>query len=150
MSPAPLGLGVPTMEDPSILPFKNSSPCSMDGEGQLWPFNLGKPGECPSQILYPRPPTRLCCVHGPDQGLLGGDWDWDVTAQRRGLAPISCQSCRRQASVLLRLAADHALIQQRPRPDHALACGPRPEAWTTRTAPAAQTVSGQTHCKASA
>lgn len=53
MSQAPLGLGVPTVEHPRVLPFKNSSPCSMDGEGQPWPLKGGKPGDAPLGSLIP-------------------------------------------------------------------------------------------------
>lgn len=67
----------------------------------------------PSRILYPRLPTRLCCVHGPTRGSLGWDGDWDGIARRRrrGPAPISCRGAA--ARVPRRPAP------RRSRPDHA-------------------------------
>lgn len=101
----------------------------------------------PCWIASPRPPTRLCRVHGPARGSLREDWDGDGIARRRGPAPVSCRGRRRPGSVPPRLAARHAPAPRQSRPARAPkptppqarpACRvatPRgPEAWASPTA----------------
>ena len=98
---APLGLGVPTVEDARVPPIRDSFPRSLDRNetGETTQFRKwGTAGGGPSRIPYPGPPTRLCCVHGPARGSLGGDRDWDGISHPRGPAPISCRGRRRPGS----------------------------------------------------
>lgn len=90
MSQTPLSLRVPIMEDPSILPIQEllfllyeRRGTTLDPQFRKW----GTAGGCLSRIPYRGPPTLLCCVHSLAQGSLGGEWDWDGVAQRRGPSP---------------------------------------------------------------
>lgn len=72
----PLGSGFPTVEDLSILPiqellsrFSGRREVGRAPRCRKW----GTVGGGHSRIPYPGPPTRLCCIHGPARGSLGGD-----------------------------------------------------------------------------
>lgn len=117
------------MEDSHVLPIQELL-FLLYRQRQPWSLNLasGYGGGCPFRIPYPGPPTRLCCVHGPAQGLLGGDWDWDEIARRRGLAPDFLSGRR------LLTSASPRPTPQRPRLIHALRGRPRPQSPEARTA----------------
>ena len=98
---APLGLGVPTIEDSRVLPIPDPFPGSLDGKGQAKRLSLGGGVQLGEVSLGSHTPDRLpgsaASMTRPED-CSAGDPVWDGISRWRGSAPISCPGRRRPGS----------------------------------------------------